>query len=148
LQAICKEVLDYQHIEETGIAQNRTQITIELNLQIFSKFLTGLSLEIFDWNRWNLAIKVIILSQEGVLQLLMQSFKLFILLLKIVESIMRAKLDGEKHFWLLHLINDDLVAYYLSFDLEDYVIYQGETVRSISRIVELNEFKDSRWDLL
>ena len=61
---------------------------------------------------------------------------------------MRAKLDSEKHFWLLHLINDDLVAYYLSFDLEDYVIYQGETVRSISRIVELNEFKDSRWDLL
>ena len=56
---------------------------------------------------------------------------------------MGAKLNGEIHFWLLHLINDDLVANYLSFDVEDYVIYQGETVRSISGIVELYEFKDS-----
>ena len=61
---------------------------------------------------------------------------------------MRAKLNSEKHFWLLHLINDDLVTNYFSFYLEDYVIYQGETVWSISGIVELNEFKDSRWDLL
>ena len=61
---------------------------------------------------------------------------------------MRAKLNGEKHFWLLHLINGDLVANYLSFELLDYVIYQGEMVRSISGIVELNKFKDFRWDFL
>ena len=61
---------------------------------------------------------------------------------------MRAKLNGEKHFWLLHLINGDLVADYFSFELLDYVIYQGEIARSISGIVELNKFKDFRWDLL
>ena len=62
---------------------------------------------------------------------------------------MRAKLNGVKHFRLLHLIDDDLVANYLSSDLKDHIIYQGETVvRSISGTVELDEFEDSRWDLL
>ena len=61
---------------------------------------------------------------------------------------MRAKLNSEIHFCFLHLIYDDLVANYLHFELVDYVINQGETARSISGIVKLNEFKDSPWDLL
>ena len=80
LQAICQEALDYQQIEETRIAQNQTQIIIEFYLQIFNKFLARLSLEIFYWERRNLGIELIIYSQKGVLQVLMQSFKLFILL--------------------------------------------------------------------
>ncbi len=60
---------------------------------------------------------------------------------------MRAKLNSEMHFCLLHLIYDDLVANYLSFELLDNVINQGEMARSIGGTVELYEFKDSRWDL-
>ena len=81
LQAISQKVLDYQHIEETMIAQNKAQIIIEFNLQIFNKFLTRLSLVIFDWKWRNLGKDLIIYSQKGVLQLLMQGFELFVLLL-------------------------------------------------------------------